>query len=103
MIVKENDLDTEKDYQDVVDSDFKDEFMTMIEVIEEKLTKGGFQDVIGYLRYNWTDKYYDMSLLDEKDKEIVLDLLVVANKLIMDASAKLYRANKMIDDKTFIG
>lgn len=103
MIIKEDEFNIEKDYQDVVDSDFEDEFMTSIELIEDELNNGQFKEAIRLLKYNWTDEYYDMSLLDEKDKENVLNLLAEANNLIDQAAAKLYRANNIIDDKTFVG
>lgn len=102
MIIKEDEFNIEKDYQDVVDSDFEDEFMTTIELIEDELNNGQFKEAIRLLKYNWTDEYYDMSLLDEKDKENVLNLLGEANNLIDQAAAKLYRANNIIDDKTFV-
>lgn len=103
MIIKEDEFNIEKDYQDVVDNDFEDEFMTSIELIEDELNNGQFKEAIRLLKYNWTDEYYDMSLLDEKDKENVLNLLAEANNLIDQAAAKLYRANNIIDDKTFVG
>lgn len=102
MIIKEDEFNIEKDYQDVVDNDFEDEFMTSIELIEDELNNGQFKEAIRLLKYNWTDEYYDMSLLDEKDKENVLNLLADANNLIDQAAAKLYRANNIIDDKTFV-
>ena len=103
MIIKEDEFNIEKDYQDVVDNDFEDEFMTSIELIEDELNNGQFKEAIRLLKYNWTDEYYDMSLLDEKDKENVLNLLAEANNLIDQAAAKLYKANNIIDDKTFVG
>lgn len=102
MIIKEDEFNIEKDYQDVVDNDFEDEFMTSIELIEDELNNGQFKEAIRLLKYNWTDEYYDMSLLDEKDKENVLNLLADANNLIDQAAAKLYRANNIINDKTFV-
>ena len=103
MIIKEDEFNIEKDYQDVVDNDFEDEFMTSIELIEDELNNGQFKEGKRLLKYNWTDEYYDMSLLDEKDKENVLNLLAEANNLIDQAAAKLYKANNIIDDKTFVG
>ena len=102
MFIKEDNFETEKDYQDVVDSDFEDEFMTALELIDDELNNGQFKEAKRLLNYNWTDEYYDMSLLDEKDKENVIGLLYDAIKLIEDAAAKLYRANNIIDDKTFV-
>lgn len=111
MFIKEDEFNTEKEYQNALDrdfenredKDFKDEFMTVIELIEDELNNGQFKEAIRLLKYNWTDEYYDMSLLDEKDKENILSLLYEAHNLINDAAAKLYRVNNGIDDKTFVG